>query len=868
MAKKRVNTKTRVLKRRAQNAFELANKEFESDNDSETGYDSKHSRARANGAIVNVKHGSDDEDEDASFQDEELDSDEAFGSDDDFDVLNSKFSQTIRDKKKAGKYVPEEYDEDGGYTSIEEEDLLPLSAVWDANAKVENDDSSSDEVDNDKMQLYDGSSSSESESSEDLSDSSVQEEEEDPFTGISDDEVELTTVTKGLKSTTEKQYKRLDTYAGGVENEFAVPAGSSNHKLDLNAMLGAVDDQEAVDKAILLKGDAKTVAVPLPQRIQKRHERKAAYELSKNEMDKWQDTVQQNRQAEHLSFPINAPVKHNEASAITRSSDKPLTETEVKVQELLKTSNLVDPVKESTFEEIATATLTPEEMKKRTAELRLMRELMFREEIKAKRIKKIKSKAYRRIKKKELMRNKALVESDESDTEHDIARARERMTLKHTNQSKWAKDMIKHGITKDKSTRDEMEESLRQGELLRAKIMGDDNSDDVGSSISDLEDEGPGNQEEEELKRASVGKTGVLNMAFMKNAEARQREANREMVDQLRAAESEQNIRLFEDDFGTAKANVQLNQGRRVYTAEALQSHSENRELNEVIQKEQQEEESSNLQNRLSKDHDKKKSQKSKPAKQPGAEKSSAKSAGKADKQESNPWLDGSDSEEYVLKSSKVNLIDENSSKDAKKANKIEKDKAKNTKPKSAKNGADELLLDMQETNRLNIRDTNVDGSDDESIFTFKQQDVINEAFAGDDVVAKFEEEKKRVAIDEDDKEVDTTLPGWGDWAGAGAQPKKKRKFVKKIKGVVEKDKRRDKNLKNVIINEKVNKKNMKYQSTAVPFPFESKEQYERSLRMPLGQEWTSRKSHQDMIKPRIMVKPGEVIDPLKAPFK
>nr|6ZQB_UN Chain UN, U3 small nucleolar RNA-associated protein 14,U3 small nucleolar RNA-associated protein 14 [Saccharomyces cerevisiae S288C] len=70
----------------------------------------------------------------------------------------------------------------------------------------------------------------------------------------------------------------------------------------------------------------------------------------------------------------------------------------------------------------------------------------------------------------------------------------------------------------------------------------------------------------------------------------------------------------------------------------------------------------------------------------------------------------------------------------------------------------------------------------------------------------------------------------------------------------------------NVIINEKVNKKNLKYQSSAVPFPFENREQYERSLRMPIGQEWTSRASHQELIKPRIMTKPGQVIDPLKAP--
>lgn len=183
-------------------------------------------------------------------------------------------------------------------------------------------------------------------------------------------------------------------------------------------------------------------------------------------------------------------------------------------------------------------------------------------------------------------------------------------------------------------------------------------------------------------------------------------------------------------------------------------------------------------------------------------------------------------------------------------------------------NKDDDLLLNFENTNRLSMVDPYGGSDDDSNSFMFKQQGLIVEAFAGDEVVENFEEEKKRVAIDEDDKEEDVTLPGWGDWAGAGANPKKKRKFTKKVKGVAAKDKRRDKNLKSVIINEKVNKKNIKYQSSAVPFPFESREQYERSLRMPIGQEWTSRSSHQKMIKPRILTRPSELISPLKAPFK
>jgi U3 small nucleolar RNA-associated protein 14 len=45
-------------------------------------------------------------------------------------------------------------------------------------------------------------------------------------------------------------------------------------------------------------------------------------------------------------------------------------------------------------------------------------------------------------------------------------------------------------------------------------------------------------------------------------------------------------------------------------------------------------------------------------------------------------------------------------------------------------------------------------------------------------------------------------------------------------------------------------------------------EQYEHSLRAPVGPEWNTRDSYQKMTKPRVMTKLGTVINPLSAPFK
>jgi Utp14 protein len=61
---------------------------------------------------------------------------------------------------------------------------------------------------------------------------------------------------------------------------------------------------------------------------------------------------------------------------------------------------------------------------------------------------------------------------------------------------------------------------------------------------------------------------------------------------------------------------------------------------------------------------------------------------------------------------------------------------------------------------------------------------------------------------------------------------------------------------------------NTKYLAGTVPHPFQTKEQYERWLSMPVGPEWSTREMFQKITKPRINVRAGAVVDPLQAPFK
>jgi hypothetical protein len=50
----------------------------------------------------------------------------------------------------------------------------------------------------------------------------------------------------------------------------------------------------------------------------------------------------------------------------------------------------------------------------------------------------------------------------------------------------------------------------------------------------------------------------------------------------------------------------------------------------------------------------------------------------------------------------------------------------------------------------------------------------------------------------------------------------------------------------------------------SVPFGFESREQYEQTLRLPLGKEWQSANTHRKLVAPKIVKKMGRIIAPPK----
>lgn len=107
--------------------------------------------------------------------------------------------------------------------------------------------------------------------------------------------------------------------------------------------------------------------------------------------------------------------------------------------------------------------------------------------------------------------------------------------------------------------------------------------------------------------------------------------------------------------------------------------------------------------------------------------------------------------------------------------------------------------------------DMAAEDSDSEDDVINTQRMNIRDAFANDDVIEDFIAEKETDVEKSKPKEVDTVLPGWGDWGGAGlkvsARKRKRFTFVP-----VPEKKRLDEGKPNVIINEVRNKHFAKHQ--------------------------------------------------------
>ncbi|KUI55629.1 U3 small nucleolar RNA-associated protein 14 [Cytospora mali] len=624
------------------------------------------------------------------------------------------------------------------------------------------------------------------------------------------------------------------------------------------------------------KGSSKKLDVPLPRRQQEKLLRIAAQEKTNETLDRWNDTVKQNRRADHLIFPLahtlaDAGLDNGELLPLTKKTAG--NELEQTIMSIMEESGLGPAAQQQQKEQEKKIdangeeqTISRSELKDLWAQRRKERELQSREQARSKRIKKIKSKTYRRVHRKERLGEEEklhdeMVASGEIDSEEEREaahrrRALERVGARHK-ESKWAKMGSKVGRAAwDDDYRAGLTDMARKDEELRKRIEGKTGGGDDDSDATSSSDDEEGNSRllrdldalDNDGTDEDDGPHGnLMKLKFMQRAEAQRKQANDELVAQIRrdlGSGSEE-----EDD----DAEVQV--GRRSFGL----AHERKRLPRDV--------------------------------KQTVTPNGDAISNGTKVKPSKNGLSNG-----YMQDVSAADSIDAPSAPGAAGAWSSGKSAVSEKKKKKTGGSAQATELDLTSniavaskpaaapkasktkaktssiitTGQQPVFQAEDDSSDDEihHPLAIRDHDLISRAFAGEDVVGEFEAEKDAIMSDEDEKIVDNTMPGWGAWAGEGiskrAQKRNKGKVMTKKEGIKKKD-RKDAKLERVIVNEKRIRKNEKYLASQLPHPFESRQQYERSLRLPVGPEWMTKESFQDATKPRVIVKQG-IIAPMAKP--
>ncbi|KAH8776492.1 Utp14 protein-domain-containing protein [Diaporthe sp. PMI_573] len=787
--------------------------------------------------------------------DSEIESDDAFGESDEEKFDGYAFGGGRAQKKKKAEEGSDDEDEDVG----DDGESLGSDAIDLADALMQ----SSDEDDEEGSQgdTESGSDEGDSESDTDVDDENSEsdmsdEEEVDP--------AKRAQLDKLLKSYADTDDKDKEADSGSRSNRgFSLQdlGVSEIRNPDIKRSIKRVKKEERAEAG--KKGTSKKLDVPLARRRQDQLDRIAAYEQTNKTLDRWNDTVKQNRRADHLMFPLpdtlaNAGLDNSELLPLSKKTAG--TELEQTIMSIMEESGL-GPASQSQKEQEKKVdangeeqTISRSELKDLWAQRRKDREMQSREQKRSKRIKKIKSKTYRRVHRKERLGEEAKLHEEmkasgeiDSEDEREAAarrRALERVGAKHKD-SKWAKMGSKAGRAAwDDDYRAGLTDMARRDEELRKRVEGRTGGSEDGSDATSSSGDEDGNSrllkelDEDDEDEDEGPHANLMKLKFMQRAEAARKQENDGILAEIRRDLESGSEQEDEDD-----AEVQV--GRRSYGL----PEQKKRLLREA--------------KLTAANNAKEKSSKG------GLSNANIQASFATDTNDESPatvgagaWSRG----KSAVVERKKKKITGNRPEDDLELNVTtlanQPPKPSKTKSKTASKAAVEgLPFTLQ---------TGDDSSDDEihHPLAVRDIDLANRAFAGDEVVAEFEAEKEAIMSEDDEKLVDNTMPGWGSWAGEGvskrALKRNKGKVMTKKEGIKRKD-RKDAKLNRVIMNEKRNRKNEKFLASQLPHPFESRQQYERSLRLPVGPEWMTKESFQASTKPRVIVKQG-IIAPMAKP--
>ena len=710
-----------------------------------------------------------------------------------------------------------------------------------------------------------------------------------------------------------------------------------------------------------------TTKAPVAKVVSERASRKVHYEEASGDVKRWTGVVKQNRQAETLDFRPKDRVYIDREDLVGKF--EATTDFEKEVADALEKAGAEsekdiarreraelmgedgadadidaddDDAMAALDDDLGGNRISLEEYKKRHGELAKMRALMFYEEQKRHHMNKIKSKKYRKIRKKQRERRseaekEAAAEEDpdlvrELEEKEEMERMKERMSLRHKNTSKWAKQQLRRGKNMDTDTRRALSAQVQQGQDLRNKmnatmdrLNADSSDEEGGASMLDQARAILADTEKDDDEEGN-DKKGIFSLAFMKRGmeaqRARAKQEARQLLMELEANEVGSSDESG-DDNSVSDSESGANEKKKGKKPKAL-SASETEKLlpkGKLVASaldfgnansisvggaidvdlgdgpppeaeaapddddfEDDEEDAETGTERVTAHTATMKSGKSdisidivagdeKVPKKVSASKRSKRKAAlveEAKKDEAaNPWIaaaaqDNDDSEEDRRAGQKK--------KKRRKGAGVSKDGVVNIQGAHALLGGDDDDSSEDE-NKMVLQKGGTKKEKDGGVATLSQEELVRRAFATateDDIDDEFEKEKEAMRGRDDPtrktKEETKVASGWGSWTGEGAPaPKPPRRLPKKLQPPEKKERRprKDDKKKRVIINEKRVKRTAQFQLSEIPYPFTSREQYEKAMGGSIGAEWNVSGAVKDMTRPEILTRAGKIIQPI-----
>ncbi|XP_052669845.1 U3 small nucleolar RNA-associated protein 14 homolog A [Harpia harpyja] len=679
--------------------------------------------------------------------------------------------------------------------------------------------------------------------------------------GQEDDERRHRQLLEAVSSLSGRRRRKLAerTEASVQVSEFNVSCKGAGEKLVLSELLQPIRPKSAlssVKKELARVKQKKAVELPLSKEEAERVVREAAYVRTSKDVGKWQQVVLQNRRAEQLVFPLKQEIATVVPLEQVASAWKARTPLEQEIFGLLhKTQQpITDPL--LTPEETASLqAMSLEEARQRRAELQKARVVQSYYEAKARREKKIKSKKYHRVLKKS-KRRKALKEFEllhKSDPEAALARLeeleqlrmQERMSLKHQNKGKWARSraiMAKY----DLEARKALQEQLAKNKELTQKVR------------VELPEEEPADVPEEDLTSVTIptipaGASGANPWMLGRPSDpAEEPEVPEGLGDVAVPGAAESKEEVEEEEMSEEEALLQdFAQKRHVRQQQAGSPEGQGADEREAV---------SELPGDSPVHPVCAEEQASLGIEQPPQAQEEILLSEQLGRVRTMEDVEALASEERVEEQEKPAAT-----RAEKRVQQQEEGRAENGRAK--KPPAKKKMISLQAVlsgKSQEVQCPSLPVVMEEEEGGIDQRGVITEAFAGDDVVADFRREKRKAEQAAKPQPVNLVLPGWGEWGGTGLKPsaKKIKRFLLKPPPAPP---RKDQHLPHVIMSEKRNIHVAAHQVSELPFPFERHQQFEQSIRTPVGPTWNTQRAFQKLTAPRVITRAGHIIQPISA---